>query len=79
MGTRSTAPLPALCNPSIKDVFHDHLAHSSFPGTHAQQIAHNENVKEDSDDDDPHIRLTSARPMEIDDLLRQDDYQQVMH
>ena len=36
---------------------------------HAQQMAHNKNVMEDLDDDDSHIRLTLAGPMEIDDLL----------
>ena len=42
-------------------------------------MAYNENVTEDSDNDDRHIQLTSAGPMEIDDFLRQDNYQQVMH
>lgn len=63
----------------MKDNFRAHLAHGGFPGSHPQNNAANEDAAADSDCDDPHAHLASPRPAGMEDILRQDDYQQIMH
>ena len=66
-----------LRTPSIARAFHSHLLHGGFP-TFPPPTSHT-NTGEDSDDSQPDLDLASGVAPVLETVLRQDDYQQLMH